>query len=304
MIIYKATNKINGKVYIGQSHKSLEERMRRHKNDSTRQDSYFYRAIRKYGWENFSWEIIDTAKTDEELNQKEIYWIQYYESFDNKEKGYNSTSGADHNYKLTQEECQKRSQRVSGEKNPMYGKPGTWLGKKFSEEHKKHLSESLKGRKTPWCTGKNHWLAKAVINLNTGEIFDTIQEAADAYHVSRDSISKQINGQTKNCNGFKWQFCKDIEDLENFQTIPINLDELITHKPVQCLETGKIYPTVKDVTQEFKCGHQTIKDCCLGKRESYKNRHFQYYFGDNTVLSYQGKIIPYRKCRDYQETSC
>lgn len=54
MIIYKATNKINGKVYIGQSHKSLEERMRRHKNDSIRQDSYFYRAIRKYGWENFS----------------------------------------------------------------------------------------------------------------------------------------------------------------------------------------------------------------------------------------------------------
>ena len=73
MIIYKATNKINGKVYIGQSHKSLEERMRRHKNDSTRQDSYFYRAIRKYGWENFSWEVIDIAETDEELDQKEVY---------------------------------------------------------------------------------------------------------------------------------------------------------------------------------------------------------------------------------------
>lgn len=291
MIIYKATNKINGKVYIGQSHKTLEERMRRHKNDSKRQNSYFYRAIRKYGWENFSWEVIDTATTSEELNEKEVYWIQYYQSFDNREKGYNSTSGVDHNYKITEEEREKRSQRVSGDKNPMYGKPGTWLGKKFSKEHKQRLSESLKGRETPWCTGGNHWLAKSVINLNTGEIFDTIQEAADAYQVNRDSIAKQIKGKTKNCNGFKWSFCQDIEDLENFQPIPVILDEFIAHKPIKCVETGKIYPTIKDVTQELKCGYAVIQECCLGKRESYKNKHYKYYFGDNTVLSYQGKIL-------------
>lgn len=49
MLIYKATNKINGKIYIGQTHKSLEERKMCHKHDSKNIDTYFYRAIRKYG---------------------------------------------------------------------------------------------------------------------------------------------------------------------------------------------------------------------------------------------------------------
>lgn len=303
MIIYKATNKINNKVYIGQTHKTLEERMRRHKNDSKKQNSYFYRAIRKYGWENFIWEIIDTANTDEELNEKEQYWIKFYNSSDNKNKGYNSTSGADNNYTITKYERLRRSERAKGSNNPMYGKPGTWLGKTFSDSHRKNLSNSLKGRKVPWATGKNHWLSKPLINLNTGEIFNTIQEAANAYCVNRESISKQINGKTKNCNGFKWEFCENI-DLDIFTPIPIDLNELITHKPVQHLETGKIYDTVSKVCKEFNCASKTIKDCCLGIREDYNGNHFQYYFGDNAVLSYNGKIIPYKKCRDYQEASC
>ena len=45
MIIYKATNKVNGKVYIGQSSNSLEWRIRKHKQDSQKEDTYFYRAI-------------------------------------------------------------------------------------------------------------------------------------------------------------------------------------------------------------------------------------------------------------------
>ena len=88
--IYKFQNLINGKCYIGLS-QSLEVRYRNHKQCSKYKDSSFYRAIRNYGWENFSYEIIENC-TIEELNEKEKFWIKYYNSFKN---GYNETQGGE-----------------------------------------------------------------------------------------------------------------------------------------------------------------------------------------------------------------
>ncbi|WP_440972214.1 GIY-YIG nuclease family protein, partial [Megamonas funiformis] len=87
--IYKITNKINNKIYIGQS-VNIQQRFYTHCSDAlTKQDNnYFHNAIRKYGKENFTMEEIDTAITQEELNQKEQYWIKYYNSV---EEGYNET---------------------------------------------------------------------------------------------------------------------------------------------------------------------------------------------------------------------
>lgn len=76
MIIYKATNLINNKVYMGLTIKSLEHRMRVHNRDSRRLNIYFYQAIRKYELKNFKWEVIDTAKTSEELEEEERYYIK------------------------------------------------------------------------------------------------------------------------------------------------------------------------------------------------------------------------------------
>lgn len=93
-IIYKATNKINNKVYIGQTIKTLKERIYMHyykaENSLNITHTHFINAIRKYGKDNFDWEIIDQADTQEELNKKEIYWIQFYDSINN---GYNIQKG-------------------------------------------------------------------------------------------------------------------------------------------------------------------------------------------------------------------
>ncbi len=90
MFIYKITNKINNKVYIGQTVRPITDRFKRHINDAINNnlDTHFARAIRKYGAENFSVELIDTAINQDELNQKEQYWIQYYDSV---HLGYNET---------------------------------------------------------------------------------------------------------------------------------------------------------------------------------------------------------------------
>ena len=77
MYIYKITNNLNNKVYIGQTIRPVEDRWKRHINDALNNvlDTHFARAIRYYKPENFSLTIIDTADTQDELNQKEQYWI-------------------------------------------------------------------------------------------------------------------------------------------------------------------------------------------------------------------------------------
>lgn len=91
MIIYKVTNKVNGKIYIGQSINPIEERWRRHLNDAFHyiKDTHFARAIRYYGADNFEYEVIDTADDQDELTTKEYYWIDFYNAGEN---GYNENT--------------------------------------------------------------------------------------------------------------------------------------------------------------------------------------------------------------------
>jgi hypothetical protein len=105
MIIYKVKNKISGKVYIGQTVNSLEQRKNEHINFSRNGKSKFNRAIKSYGYENFDWEIIDTAKTKEELNEKEIKYIQEYNSIEN---GYNMVEGGTGGYNQYAVEANKK----------------------------------------------------------------------------------------------------------------------------------------------------------------------------------------------------
>ena len=92
-IIYEAINKINGKKYIGQTKNDLIIRQRQHFSDSSKNDNlHFHNAIRKYGRENFEWHIIDHSSNEEELDLKEIFWIEFLKTYDEK-FGYNMTFG-------------------------------------------------------------------------------------------------------------------------------------------------------------------------------------------------------------------
>lgn len=90
--IYKITNTVNGQMYIGQTVKTVEKRFTQHKNNSNK--PYFsqlvlYKAFNKYGIENFKCEIVEEVP-NELLDEKEKYWIEYYDTYFN---GYNSTLG-------------------------------------------------------------------------------------------------------------------------------------------------------------------------------------------------------------------
>jgi group I intron endonuclease len=108
--IYKITNIVNGKVYIGQS-QNIEKRWREHRsrpfqNTEKSERNILYRAIRKYGLEFFEFSVIEECDI-KDLNEREVYWIKFYKSKE-PEYGYNATEGGDgtrgSEIKLTDEE--------------------------------------------------------------------------------------------------------------------------------------------------------------------------------------------------------
>lgn len=181
MWIYKITNVQNSKVYIGQSIRPIQHRFRRHINDANNNilDTHFARAIRKYGEDQFIIEEIDTAKTQDELNQKEQYWIQQYDSVKN---GYNETDaiskcGGNTYQSKTQEEM---------------------------EEIKEKIRQTKLGKKNP--------MARKVkrINILTGEeeIFDTVIACAKACGIKngKTSVMTRLTGKVKSPFKKQWIF--------------------------------------------------------------------------------------------------
>lgn len=146
MIIYKITNILNNKIYIGQTTQKFNKRISQHKRDSKHRNSYLYNSIKKYGFDKFEFKILEECSNIEKLNIREIWFIKTYKT-QNRNIGYNIHSGG-RNYTIPDDEKKKRSERQKGEKS-------YWYGKKQSEETKKKKSESSMGNKNHFY-GKNH----------------------------------------------------------------------------------------------------------------------------------------------------
>lgn len=118
-VIYKITCLVNGKPYIGQTKQTLNRRIGQHATA----DSYIGKAIRKYGWENFTVEVLEECETPEQLNERERFWIACFNC--KHPNGYNLTDGGDGSLGCTQETRDKMSAAQRGEKNHFFGKHHT-----------------------------------------------------------------------------------------------------------------------------------------------------------------------------------
>jgi group I intron endonuclease len=165
--IYKITNLINNKVYIGKTVRKLEVRFKGHlKAAESKINRYLCDAVNHYGKENFKIELIEQCERENE-NEREKYWIKTLNS-NNKKFGYNMTEGGDggqtrKGVKQSEETKRKISEKNKGkvrtekEKQNLRDKN---LGKKHSIETRKKMSESRKKR--PYCaeTFKKIWEAR------------------------------------------------------------------------------------------------------------------------------------------------
>lgn len=149
--IYKITNTINLKAYIGQS-VDIENRWKQHKNIN-RGCTLLVRAFKKYGIENFSFEIVEIC-SPEELNEKEKYYISHYRTYADYGRGYNLTTGGD-------------------------GSKGVYV----SEIARKHLSDSLGGEPIYQFDLNGKYLGK----------FDYIADAERKLNIPHENIIKVLN---------------------------------------------------------------------------------------------------------------
>lgn len=103
--IYVHINKINNKVYVGQTRKDPPQRRWYTDGFEYSKQEYFWNVIQKYGWDNFEHKILEIVTTQEKANEREQYWIKFYNS-NNNNYGYNLTTGGN-NYNISEEIKQK-----------------------------------------------------------------------------------------------------------------------------------------------------------------------------------------------------
>lgn len=214
MFIYKITNTINGKIYIGQVYnKSIEARFDRHiKSAFPENPMLIDKAIYKYGKENFIVEQIDIATTIKELNEKEKYWIKFYNSTD-RNIGYNLT-------------------------------PGGEGGNTYLNKTKEELDE-IKRKISKANSGKNNGMSKSIkaLNVKTNEIihFDTLAAACKYFnHKQKGAFVDRAKGLSKYLWRREWTFA--YEDNEFFTDLKEQYDSSLRNgKKVKIIDidTGK-----------------------------------------------------------------
>jgi len=212
--IYKITNNINGKIYIGKTLYSIEKRWSEHFNDCTRRKNEnrpLYRAMIKYGIENFQIEKLEEC-SEQEVNEREQYWIEKLNSF---KYGYNATLGGDGKAYLDRDFLIKTYQEVQN-----ISKTAEILN-----IDKGHLSTILKNNNievltTKEIATKNYGKIVAMIDLKTNKViksFPSMGQAAEYIKVilNKDSasvkgiqahISHVANGKRKSAYGYSWKF--------------------------------------------------------------------------------------------------
>ena len=245
VFIYKITNLINGKCYIGQTIRTVKERWTEHCKPYNGKFGKLLidLAIRKYGKEKFEVKTIYKASSIEDLNKKEQFYIKKLKTMG--KDGYNLTTGGD-NYIRSEETKKKISLSQIGPKNHRYGK-------KASKETRRKQSESHKGEKNNFY-GKTH----------TPKVRKIIS----------DMMKKRGNGQL----GLKRSKSTRKKLSENQKgKIPGNA------RPIICNENGKNYRSIAEAGRQLKLGPSSIYDVLKGKLNQTKGYSFSYFQTKKTI---------------------
>jgi group I intron endonuclease len=241
-VVYKHTNRLNGKAYVGFTPKVpipgltaeelLHRRWKGHLFDAERgSDLVFHKAIRKHGLEAFDHEILEVCDTLEQVLEREIYWIaEQHTSLD--EGGYNMTHGGEgnlmtdgiklHHRKATSEGTRRARQRPEVVENhrqamremclrPEIREQRSRLQQIVSKRPETREKKSLSLRKAWECSEKFHARRKTTqqIDMETGEVIATYPSARAAERatgISQGNISHCARGAITYAGGFIWRY--------------------------------------------------------------------------------------------------
>ena len=199
--VYKYTNKINGKVYIGKT-ANLRRRLWEHENTTKTKDTAFGRALKKYGYNNFELDILikikrikDKQKLNTILDNLERYYIKKYNSY---HFGYNLTRGGDGSIGITQSAETRRKKSVS-----MKNKP---------EEYKEKLRQRLAKVSHKFKSGdamkyRHREIEQYTLDGTYIQTFYSVKDAAQSLSKTMaNGIISACQGKYKTAYGYKWKY--------------------------------------------------------------------------------------------------
>lgn len=226
--VYCHTNKTNGKKYVGITKLDPQRRWRRGKGYCTQ--TYFYKAIQKYGWDGFDHEIIASNLTEDEAQSFEKMLIDVWKLQD-KNNGYNIYEGGQVSH--IADEARQKMKEAWKHRPPISDETRKKLsaakkGKKFSEEHRKHMAEAQIGEKnhqygkpSVWrdVHGKGHPLSMPVncydLQGNFVACYESLNDAWRATGISVKCISR-VCRHVKYYNtagGYLWKYASEGDEI-------------------------------------------------------------------------------------------
>lgn len=250
--IYCHQNKINGKKYIGQTNQeNLNKRWKNgagYKPKLNQNSTKFWRAIQKYGWENFEHIILETnIDTLEKANIREQYWIKYYDTFNNDNNGYNMTPGGE-NHLLDDETKQK-------------------LKETLIQTYKDHPEKAIYQREKQASLS-----GKAVYCFEKDKIYISLSEAARDNDIDISAITRCLLRKNQiTTNGLHWKYVDDNITLED-----IEKTRKVVQKRVLCEETSIIYESLTDAAKAVNGDKSAISKCCRGVQKTHLGFHWRY----------------------------
>lgn len=212
--VYMHTNKINGKKYIGQTCQTLKQRCGNN-GKAYVGCPYFYKAIIKYGWNNFKHEILFENLSFDEANQKEDAMIKLYNTTDSN-NGYNLKGGGA-NPIPNAKTRQLISEKVLGENNGFYGKhhsietrkrlsearKGKYKGKENPNYGKKHTQEAKEKMRT---SRRGKHILQYDLNGNFIKEWNYMSLAIKELHLDKRSLQRACSGILKTTGGYIWKY--------------------------------------------------------------------------------------------------
>lgn len=265
--IYKTTNLINGKLYIGQ-HRYSKRGIDKSYIGSGK---LLRKAIEKYGIENFKCEIIDEAKTKEELDNKEIKWIEYYRNQEtelyNIVKG--GTGGDTNGGKTFSKEWRDRISKAN-------------IGRKATEETKKKLSISHLGQKA-WNKGipQSEEQKQKISKANKGKaswckgIKWTKEQKQEMAEIKKQQYkdNPELIEKLRQAHLGQKSWCKGQTKATNPSLMRNSLKQSIK---VRCIEQNKIYNSMHEAAEELGVTPGLICMAVKGKIKTAKGCHWEY----------------------------
>lgn len=287
--IYKVTNTVDGKMYIGQTSRTIEVRWKEHLRDAfgRNEKSFFafHRAIKKYGADVFVVEQVEECDSSK-LDERERYWIKYY---DTTHGGYNADFGGRSNkghpiYQYSLDGTFIRGFETSGDAQAFVGCKTIILSSAHPE---KIIAGYLWSRtKVDRLDVKAHPKEKPVhqysINGKYIATFNSLKEAAIAVRGRNTGtlIGAACRGAYDTIYGYRWSFDR-VDVLPPF--VPYRAEKRVTRISPDGTDI-KVYESIKDAAIDNNASAPNIIEVCKGRSKTCKGYIWRYYDGLKTAI--------------------